>query len=373
MIRTDSSLGVVVLFNMTEQLLKGETRDLIADQGVIACAEAVSDALRRTGRRVEHLPFTGDVEVALEPFPPHEWMIFNLAEGMEGRLFEEARIAWALDAMGYVFTGSGGEAIARSLHKARAKDLLASYGVGTPAWRLVKHADEIGGLTDGLSFPLIVKPVAEDASIGIDSNAVVHTRQALRERVEYILECYRQSALVEEFIHGREFNVSMFGDPPTVLPLAEIDFSDIEDPSERIVSFAAKWEKETFEYQHTPVVCPADVDDGLFAAIHTEANKAWKAIGCRGYARVDMRVDGKGKPHVIEVNCNPDLSPDAGFFRATMATGSSYQDMVEQIIQTAEKEAYVEDRSGLKQRWTTHPEHHRTGRDLHADRNFVRG
>lgn len=366
-----NSRGVVVLFNMTETILKGEPRDLIADQGVIACAGAVSEALRDAGRRVVHLPFSGDVELALEPFPPHDWTVFNLAEGMSGRLFEEARIAWALEAMGYSFTGSDGEAIARSLHKARAKTLLASAGVATPTWHLICHPDELKDIGEELSFPRIVKPVAEDASIGIDSNAVVHTPQALRERVAYVLACYRQSALVEEYIPGREFNISMIGNPPTVLPLAEIDFGAIEDKSQRIVSFAAKWEKETFEYNNTPVLCPATVDDQLQRDIQSIAMLAWEAIGCRSYARVDMRVDEVGRPYVIEVNCNPDISPEAGFFRAMMESGSTYQEMITRIVSTVENED-VKDRRGFLKRRTTRPAHHRAGRSFHADRSIVR-
>ncbi len=364
--------GIVVLFNVTEEILKGEPRDLIADQGVIACAEAVTAALQTAGYRVAHVPLSGDVELTLVPYTPHEWMVFNLAEGMSGRLFEEARIAWALEAMGYAFTGSDGQAIARSLNKVRAKALLESAGVRTPAWRLFRSPEELHDGLGELRFPLIVKPVAEDASLGIDANAVVHTANELRERVLYVIDRYRQAALVEAFITGREFNVSLIGNPPEVLPMAEIDFSAIDDPDQCIVSFAAKWEQDSFEYQHTPVICPANVDSDLESWIRSAARQAWDAIGCRGYARVDMRVDESGLPYVLEVNCNPDLSPDAGFFRATTAVGCSYQDMVVQIVEAVEKEEYVRHTGGLKQRWPTHPAYHRAGRRLHADRSIVR-
>ena len=177
--------------------------------------------------------------------------------------------------------------------------------------------------------------MAEDASQGIGPEAVVHDLGGLRARVGYILERYRQAALAEQFIAGREFNVSLWGDPPEVLPLAEIDFSAFSDPEERIVSFAAKWEEESFEYRNTPVLCPAPVDAGLGARIAAVARRAWQAIGCRGYARVDMRVDGAGTPYVIEVNCNPDISPDAGFFRAVRTAGYTYQDMALRILEIA--------------------------------------
>jgi D-alanine-D-alanine ligase len=331
-------LGVAVLYNASGGLIKGEPKDHLAEQGVTLCASAVSEALRGVGYRVAQVPVHTDVELALVPYPPTEWLIFNLGEGLEGRLFEEPRIVWALEAMGYCFTGSGGYAIARSVHKAQAKVLLAREGVATPPWRLFRHPDEVGPGAENLPFPLIVKPVAEDASIGIGPSAVVNGVSALRERVAYVVERYRQAALAETFIAGREFNVSLWGDPPQVLPLAEIDFSAFEDPYERIVSFAAKWEEASFEYQHTPVVCPAAVSDGLTKRIRGVARRAWRTIGCQGYARVDMRLGDDEVPYVVEVNCNPDLSPEAGFHRAAHAAGYRYQDMVLHIVDIARRQ-----------------------------------
>ncbi|MGA9350163.1 MAG: D-alanine--D-alanine ligase [Anaerolineae bacterium] len=346
--------GVVVLYNASENLIKGEPRDMLAEQGVVVCAQAVADSLRRAGYRVVQLPIHTDVELALAPYPPTRWAVFNLGEGLDGRLFEEARIAWALDAMGYRFTGSGGDALARSGHKVQAKALLAASGVDTPPWWLFRHPDEVEAVAADLSFPLIVKPVAEDASIGVGPDAVVHTGRALRERVAYVVERYRQVALAEVFVAGREFNIALWGDPPEVLPLAEIDFSAFADPYARIVSFAAKWEVESFEYCHTTVFCPALVDADLAMRITDAARRAWAAIGCRGYARVDMRVSDEGIPYVLEVNCNPDLSPDAGFYRAAREAGHSYEDMVVQILELAWRESYACDRASLGHRWSVH-------------------
>lgn len=348
--------GVVVLYNASDKLVKGEPRDILAEQGVIVCAQAVAKALKRAGYLVAQVPIRDDVESALIPYPPTHWVVFNLGEGLEGRLFEEARIAWALEAMGYCFTGSGGDAIAHSVHKVQAKTLLAAGGVATPSWWLFRHPAEVDAVTAAaLPFPLIVKPVAEDASIGVSPDAVVHTGQALHERVAYIVERYRQAALAEVFVDGREFNIALWGDPPEVLPLAEVDFSAFTDPYARIVSFAAKWEVHSFEYHHTPVLCPALVDPDLDARIAVTACRAWSAIGCRGYARVDTRISSEGTPYVVEVNCNPDLSPDAGFYRAARAAGYSYEDMVVQILELARRESYAYDRASLRCRWSIRP------------------
>jgi len=328
--------GVVVLYNASEQLIKGEPRDMLAEQGVIACAHAVAEALGMAGHRVALVPIRSDAELALAPYPPTDWVVFNLGEGLDGRLFEEARIAWALEAMGYSFTGSGGDALARSTHKGRAKALLAEAGVPTPPWQIFYDPTDVTESNVAtLPFPLIVKPVAEDASLGIGPEAIVHTPADLRARVAYVTERYRQAALAEQFIAGREFNAALWGNPPEVLPLAEIDFSALADPLQCIVSFAAKWEEDSFDYKHTPVVCPASVTPALRDRIMATARRAWRAIGCRGYGRVDMRVAADGTPYVMEVNCNPDISPDAGFFRAAQAAGHDYVGMATHILKLA--------------------------------------
>jgi D-alanine-D-alanine ligase len=323
--------SVVIVYNESMLLVKGEPQDLLAERGVIACAQTIAKALA-SSYRVDRVPMHSDIELALAPYPPTEWVVFNLGEGLDGRLFEEARIVWALEAMGYRFTGSGGDAMARSINKALAKERLTRAGIPTPPWRLLRDPAETVG---DLSFPAIVKPVAEDGSLGIGPEAVVHDLAGLRARVAHILTSYRQAALVEQFIIGRELNVSVWGNPPEVLPLAEIDFSAFPTPYERIVSFAAKWDTESFAYTHTPVICPAPIDGRLGNHIRELALAVWETFGCRGYARVDMRVDEQDIPFVIEVNCNPDLSPDAGFYRAARAAGYGYVAMVRKILDLA--------------------------------------
>lgn len=334
--------SVLVLYNSGDRLIKGDPRDLLAEQAVIACARAVSSALDEAGFHVEELALSGDLEPTLRTFPPHEWTVFNLAEGLNGKLFEEARIAWALDAMGYPFTGSNGEALARSTNKARAKALFRQGGVRTPGGWVVGSLSDVDALQrNGLGFPVIVKPIAEDASLGISQKAVVRECTGLKDQIDYILSSYCQAALIEEFIPGREFNVALWGNPVDVLPLAEIDFSDFEDPLSRIVAFDAKWEESSFAYHHTPAICPARVDQPTARRITAAALRAWEVIGCRGYARVDLRVREDGTPFVIEVNCNPDISPDVGFHNTVKAAGLSYRDMVVRILDSVERNRYV--------------------------------
>lgn len=331
--------GVIVLYSVSQRRHRGEPGDLIADTSTALCADAIASALESLGCSVRILPIRGELEGALQPYPPARWAVFNLAEGSDGRLFEEVRIALALEALGYTFTGARGLALAHSTNKALAKELLARAGIPTPAWRIYSDSDQVqaeyAGGAGPLPFPQIVKPVAEDASIGIGLGAVVHAPDELRQRVAYILSTYRQLALAEEFIPGREFNVSLWGRPAQVLPLAEIDFSAFEDPYQQIVTFAAKWDDDSHEYHNTPVRCPADLPQDVAGRINAVVLSAWNAVGGSGYGRVDIRLSVAGVPYVMEVNGNPDLSPDAGFFRAARAAGYDYPRMVARILHDA--------------------------------------
>jgi D-alanine-D-alanine ligase len=356
MILPNGIKGVLVFYNDSQQMIKGEELDIISEQDVVNCARGVQQALLNAGIRVEMAPITGEAEDALAPYDPAEWVVFNLAEGLGGRLYEESRIASLLESRGFFFTGSSGTAIARSLNKALAKSILSSQGLSTPAWRLFHSPEEVP-LDISYPFPLIVKPVGEDASLGIGKKSVVSSQQDLREQVAYIVEVYKQSALVEEFIAGREFNAAAWGDPLELLPLAEIDFSGIEAPEEQIVNYSAKWQEDTFEYHHTKSVCPANINPRLNRKISEAAIQALTCLEVQGYGRVDIRLNNQEIPYILEINCNPDISAEAGFFNAARSTGSSYQEMVLKILSLARRpsDEYCEARIPL--RWVRHPEY----------------
>lgn len=334
--------GAVVLYNDTEQLIKGQAQDLIADQGVVLCARDVARALDEQGVQAILAPIREEAEQALAPFDPAKYLIFNLAEGLGGRLFEESRIAWLLETSGYYFTGSSGQAIALSTNKALAKSLLRKQGLPTPAWWLFHTPEDVSADT-AYPFPLFVKPVAEDASIGIGNDSVVSDLQSLRERTAFVLENYRQSALAEQFIDGREFNVAVLGDPFDILPLAEIDFRKFDQPEEKIVNYAAKWLDDTFEFHHTPAICPADVTPALERQLSQTALAALELIGAKGYARVDFRVGEDGTPYILEINCNPDISRGAGFCNTVEKSGSDFNAMALKILSLARRPADVYD------------------------------
>lgn len=325
--------GVVVLYNESKRLIKGEERDFIAENDVILCASHIAKSLS-INYKVEKVPIKKDLEIVLKPYNPTQWVIFNLGEGIEGRLFEAARIAWALEAMGFCFTGAGGDNLALTTNKAVTKSILRNIGIVTPRSWLFTSSNEI---KEDFQYPLIVKPVAEDASLGIDKGAIVYDEDSLKRRIDYIQSVYCQCALVEKFIAGREFNIAIWDNPLEVLPLCEIDFSAYTDPHQQIVSYAAKWDEESFDYHNTPGICPAQVGQETATLLNNIGLDCWYHTKCKDYARIDIRIDINGTPFVMEINSNPDLSPEAGFYRAAKTAGYSYGEMIQRILESAVK------------------------------------
>jgi D-alanine-D-alanine ligase len=185
----------------------------------------------------------------------------------------------------------------------------------------------------GLTYPLLMKPRWQDASIGIDQESMIRSLEELRQK----LTCWHArfgSLLVEEYLEGREFNVSLMGYPdPRVMPLAEIDFSGFPADLYRIVGYRAKWDESSVEYHTTQRTFPDDLPASLAGSMRRVARECFRVFGLRDYARVDLRLDARGRIHVLEVNANPCLSPDAGFAAAVAKSGLNYTGMVRELVQ----------------------------------------
>ncbi|MFP4309797.1 MAG: hypothetical protein ACLFRG_21780 [Desulfococcaceae bacterium] len=310
----------------------GSGPDRISEAGVEAAADAARSALETLGYDVVSLALETPAQ-ALETLAAYRPdAVVNLCEGLAGDARHEMHVAALWELAGIPYTGSPPLALGISRDKATVKRLLESAGIATPEWALCETVPNAAPVP----FPAIVKPVREDASLGIGSASVVGDLSALRRAVADLLERYRQPALVERFIPGREFNAAILGnDPPRLLPLAEIDFSGLPPDAPAIVGYEAKWLPGHPLYRGTPAVCPASVTPELTARITEAALGAWALTGGRDYGRVDLRVAPDGRVFVLEVNLNPDTSPDAGFARAAAAAGISYPNFFRDLVRWA--------------------------------------
>ncbi|MCS7230012.1 MAG: ATP-grasp domain-containing protein [Candidatus Kryptonium sp.] len=268
-------------------------------------------------------------------------LIYNFCEMVELESREEVFAAGLYELLRIPYTGSPPMTLGLCLDKAKTKIILSHYKIPTAKFEVFD--EPLNGYRKiNLNFPLIVKPLHEDASVGISEKSVVYEIKELDERVEFILKSFKQPALVEEFIDGREINVAILGnEPPIVLPISEIDFSNLPSHLPRIVSYEAKWFPDTEYYQKTIPICPAPLEPELENKIKEIALSCYKIMGCRDYARVDMRIDKNGNPYVLEVNPNPDLSRNAGFMRSASVYGLTPSETIVKIAEIALERSYV--------------------------------
>ncbi len=263
-------------------------------------------------------------------------LLFNLCDdGFRNKATLEPHIPAVLDIFNIPYTGANYLSLGTCLNKARTKKILEYHNVRTPKFQVFGSPDD--KLKQGLSFPFFVKPSSEDASIGIRNESVVNNEEELKQQVKRVIENYKQPALVEEFIDGREIYVGIIGHKnPVVMPITEIDFK-LPPGVPKICSYDAKWKEESDDYKLTEPKCPAELDPELEKELKKAALKAFKVMGCRDYARVDFRVDKEGKPYVLEVNPNPDISTDAGLARMAKAKGWDYGDLIVNIVESAKE------------------------------------
>ena len=327
-----SAVEVVVLYSLALGLERGRPEDLLADEETEQVARQVARALEGEVGAVHLAPVWDDVAAAMRPFDARRSVVFNLVESLGGRGFSEAEVPRLLRSMGFIHTGGSYQALRRSGNKMVAKRLLESNGLKTPRYQ-VFHRRSDRNLQ--VPLPAIVKPVAEGGSFGVTQDSVAQTEEQLQAQVDLVLRTYHQPALVEEFIVGREINVALWGNgQPEVLPISEILFEWTRDPLCKFVTFDAKWVEASPEYQHTPGICPARLSSEDRARIEDAAVRTYQLLGIKGFARVDMRLRD-GEPYILEVNVNPDLAPDAGFFRSARAAGHTYPSMVLTILKMA--------------------------------------
>jgi len=329
-------MRVGILYNLIDQVEKGRPIDKLADNEIYQTANAVKEALTKKGYEVSMVRISSNVKALKKQIKSLEGkvdFVFNLAEGVGSNITEEPKIAYYLKKSGIPFSGSDDYALALCMDKLKTKKELRKNNIPTPDFQLFKKTDD--KIKSSLRFPLIVKPVHEDGSIGITEDSIVYDNNQLRKKVEDVINNYKQPALVEEYIDGREINAALLGNGKLeALPLSEIVFN-FPNGAPKIVSFEAKWLEDSEQYKNTVGKCPAELPDEVKDKIATTAKKAFRVAKCSDYGRVDFRIRGKDI-YVLEVNPNPCINPSgAGFIRSANAAGLSYDAVISRIVDIA--------------------------------------
>jgi len=262
-------------------------------------------------------------------------LVFNLTESFAGDDTKEMNVAAYMDLLSMRYTGGGPHAHFLAQDKATAKKMFAFHGIKTPYFATsyrgrIDHAHDVG-------FPLIVKPLWEDGSIGIDAESVVNSVKELMERVEYIQNEFDSPALIEEYIEGRELYVGVLGsyEKAQALPLVELDLSKLPEGTPKIASYDVKFEKDTQAHKLTKSYLVDDLDEKTTARVQEVGLAAYQAVKLRDYGRIDMRLTAKGEVYVIEANPNPWLSSKQEFAMAAKASGRSYTELIGEIVELA--------------------------------------
>jgi len=297
--------------------------------------EEIFEALEKLGHEPFYQVLDGTPQCLTSLAKCEADLVFNLTESFAGDDTKEMQVAAYLDLLGLKYTGAGPHASFLAQDNAIAKKMFAFHGIRTPYFATsyrgsIEHAHDI-------AFPLIVKPVSEDGSIGINSNAVVDSVKELMERVQYIQDEFDSPAIIEEYIEGREIYAAILGsyEYAEPLPLVELDFSKLPKGTPKIASYDVKFEKDTEAYKATKSAVAEDLDAQTVEKLNQTALAAHRAVKLRDYGRIDMRLSTKGEVYVLEANPNPWLSSKQEFCMAAKASGRSYTQLIGEIVELA--------------------------------------
>jgi len=312
-------------------------RDEFAEWDSPATIAAVESALSRLGK-VVRLEANEDFPERLRQARPD--IVFNIAEGFHG-VNREAHVPAICEFYGIPYSGSDPFTLTLCLDKARAKETLAFHGIPTPKFLLVEKLADLYRVAEKLKLPLFVKPVHEGSSKGITDSNLCRDRDQLFRQTEFLLENYRQPVLVEEFLPGKEFTCAVLGNgaEATVLPLVAMNFESLPEGALPIYSFDAKFVWDRPENPLDIFQCPARITRELQASIERVTLDAFRVLGCRDWARIDVRLDADGKPNVLEVNPLPGILPDPAdnscLPKAARAAGIGYEELIQNCLKYA--------------------------------------
>jgi D-alanine-D-alanine ligase len=318
--------NAVILINKISEVPTSDEIDVLAQ------AAAIEEALKTLGYKSEKVFFDLNLEAVktkLTNGKPE--IVFNLVETVDnkGNLIHLSPIL--LESLGIRFSGSGSYPMFITSNKVRAKELFRSNNISTADWYT---ANSISRPNSEKTF--IYKPIWEDGSVGITDKSIIKGNDPLVK--QFFASKKADEFFLEEFVGGREFNLSVLGGPhgPQVMPAAEIVYVDYPKEKPRILNYASKWDEESFEYKNTIRTFEHTKEDAeLISELEEISLKCWKVLELKGYARVDFRINEINKPFVLEVNVNPCLSPDAGFIAACHQKGMDYPDVIKRILYDA--------------------------------------
>jgi D-alanine-D-alanine ligase len=296
------------------------------DQLILGTVAAIEQSLVAEGNEVGHIPVFHDGKWIEKLRKGKFDLVFNMCEGIDGIASLESAVIAVLELFKVPFTGASSYTTAVCLRKPVINGLLEKNGLPIPRFAAIRRGDPLVSV----GYPAIVKPAAEDASLGVEQRSVVRNTRQLAARVEAMLELWDE-VIVQRFVDGREVNVGIVGD--AVLPIAEIDFGKMPRGRWRIVTYQSKWAPGSIDDIGGAPRCPARLPAKVATEVRRVALKAWRMSGGFGYGRVDMRIDANGQPWILEVNANPDIAPDAGMARMARVAGIDYGALIRQICE----------------------------------------
>jgi D-alanine-D-alanine ligase len=327
-------MRVGLTYNLKKGVKEGLPNDWDAEWDSEETIDAVKSAL---SEQHDIISIEADENIAENLKASKPDIVFNIAEGRNGPN-RESHVPAIMEMLGIPYTGSDPMTLSLCLDKGRAKEILSFYKVSTPRFQVVSSASE---RIKFKKFPLVVKPLHEGSSKGIKNDALVFSSSELKRKIEEITVHYSQSALIEEYLSGREFTVALMGNngDTRVLPLVEIKYDSLPKGINPIYSYEAKWVWDNSKNPLDIFQCPADIDNRLKDNIEEAALKAYRSLGCRDWCRIDIRLDSDGNPNVLELNPLPGVLPkpedNSCFPKAARAAGMSYNEMILNILSIA--------------------------------------
>ena len=292
----------------------------------------VMAALKELGHPADHLAIFDDVDLVrqkMESFQPD--ILFNLVEQFKNNPGFDQNIVSLLEMQGVPFTGCGSTGLTLCKHKGISKKILGHHGIATPNFVVIPRGQRSG--PGKLQFPILVKPVKQEASYGISRASFVQNEEQFRDRISFIHEKYKSDAIAEEYIEGRELYVSILGNTRLqVLPVRELIFREVPINEPRIATYKAKWDEKYRKRWGLEGQFAENLESALINEIEKMCKDIYRLLTIDGYARIDLRLTADNKPYFIEANPNPHLAADEDFAQSALKAGLKYPQLIQTIV-----------------------------------------